>query len=225
MNILVIGSRRTRARDRPQAEGEPRRRTGSGARRATAASRRTRSASTSCDGHRRASCGSRRKTRSTSSLSRRTTRSQRAWSTRWRRRASAPSAPARTRRSSRAARVFSKNLMKKYGIPTARYEVFSDPAAAVAYIEAENRFPVVVKADGLALGKGVLIAEDLAAAKDGRALDHGGQGVRRVRQQASSSRNSSRARRFPCSRLRTARRCARWSPRRTTSARWTATRA
>ena len=65
-----------------------------------------------------------------------------------------------------ASKVFSKNLMKKYGIPTARYEVYSDPAAAVAYIEAENRFPVVVKADGLALGKGVLIAEDLAAAKD-----------------------------------------------------------
>ena len=65
-----------------------------------------------------------------------------------------------------SSKVFSKNLMKKYGIPTARYEVFSDPAAAVAYIEAENRFPVVVKADGLALGKGVLIAEDLAAAKD-----------------------------------------------------------
>ena len=65
-----------------------------------------------------------------------------------------------------SSKVFSKNLMKKYGIPTARYEVFSDPVAAVAYIEAENRFPVVVKADGLALGKGVLIAEDLAAAKD-----------------------------------------------------------
>ena len=65
-----------------------------------------------------------------------------------------------------SSKVFSKNLMKKYGIPTARYEVFSDPAEAVAYIEAVNRFPVVVKADGLALGKGVLIAEDLAAAKD-----------------------------------------------------------
>lgn len=64
------------------------------------------------------------------------------------------------------SKVFSKNLMKKYGIPTAGYEVFSDPAAAVAYIEAAGKFPVVVKADGLALGKGVIIAEDLAAAKD-----------------------------------------------------------
>ena len=64
-----------------------------------------------------------------------------------------------------SSKVFSKNLMKKYGIPTADYEVFSDPAAAVAYIEAQGRFPVVVKADGLALGKGVIIAEDFAAAK------------------------------------------------------------
>ena len=64
-----------------------------------------------------------------------------------------------------SSKVFSKNLMKKYGIPTAAYEVFSDPAAAVAYIEKENRFPVVVKADGLALGKGVIIAEDFEAAK------------------------------------------------------------
>ena len=65
-----------------------------------------------------------------------------------------------------SSKVFSKNLMKKYGIPTAAYEVFSDPAAAVAYIEAQGKFPVVVKADGLALGKGVIIAEDFAAAKE-----------------------------------------------------------
>ena len=64
-----------------------------------------------------------------------------------------------------SSKVFSKNLMKKYGIPTAAYEVFSDPAAAVQYIENEGKFPVVVKADGLALGKGVIIAEDLDAAK------------------------------------------------------------
>ena len=64
-----------------------------------------------------------------------------------------------------SSKVFSKNLMKKYGIPTAAYEVFSDPAAAVAYIEKEGKFPVVVKADGLALGKGVIIAEDFEAAK------------------------------------------------------------
>lgn len=64
-----------------------------------------------------------------------------------------------------SSKVFSKNLMKKYGIPTAAYEVFSEPAAAVAYIEKEGKFPVVVKADGLALGKGVIIAEDFEAAK------------------------------------------------------------
>lgn len=65
-----------------------------------------------------------------------------------------------------SSKVFSKNLMKKYNIPTARYEVFSKPAAAVAYIEEQGKFPVVVKADGLALGKGVIIAEDLEGAKD-----------------------------------------------------------
>ncbi len=65
-----------------------------------------------------------------------------------------------------ASKVFSKDLMKRYGIPTAQYEVFSDPAEAVAWIEKNNRFPIVVKADGLALGKGVLICSDLDAAKD-----------------------------------------------------------
>ncbi len=56
--------------------------------------------------------------------------------------------------------------MKKYGIPTAAYEVFSEPAAAVAYIEKEGKFPVVVKADGLALGKGVLICNTREEAID-----------------------------------------------------------
>lgn len=65
-----------------------------------------------------------------------------------------------------ASKVFSKDLMKRYGIPTAQYEVFSEPAEAVAWIEKNNRFPIVVKADGLALGKGVLICSDLDAAKD-----------------------------------------------------------
>ncbi len=64
------------------------------------------------------------------------------------------------------SKVFSKSLMKKYGIPTAKYETFDNPSDAIAYIEQENRFPVVVKADGLALGKGVIIAEDFAAAQD-----------------------------------------------------------
>ena len=64
-----------------------------------------------------------------------------------------------------ASKVFSKNLMKKYGIPTARYEVFDDAAAAIAYIEEIGEFPAVIKADGLALGKGVLIPETLEEAK------------------------------------------------------------
>jgi len=64
------------------------------------------------------------------------------------------------------SKVFSKNLMKKYGIPTARYEVFEDPAKVIAYIEEQNSFPAVIKADGLALGKGVVIAQNLEEAKD-----------------------------------------------------------
>ena len=55
------------------------------------------------------------------------------------------------------SKVFSKNLMKKYGIPTAKYEVFSDMEAALSYLDTAP-IPTVVKADGLALGKGVIIA-------------------------------------------------------------------
>ncbi len=61
------------------------------------------------------------------------------------------------------SKVFSKNLMKKYGIPTAAYEVFDDPAAARAYLDTAS-FPIVIKADGLALGKGVLICADRSEA-------------------------------------------------------------
>ncbi len=56
------------------------------------------------------------------------------------------------------SKIFSKNLMKKYNIPTAAYEVFTDSAAALTYLET-CPIPVVVKADGLALGKGVIIAQ------------------------------------------------------------------
>ncbi len=63
------------------------------------------------------------------------------------------------------SKVFSKNLMKKYGIPTAKYEVFSDLAAALAYLETAP-IPTVIKADGLALGKGVIIAFTREEAKD-----------------------------------------------------------
>lgn len=62
------------------------------------------------------------------------------------------------------SKVFSKNLMKKYGIPTAEYEVFSDMDAALDYLETAP-VPTVVKADGLALGKGVIIAETREEAK------------------------------------------------------------
>ena len=65
-----------------------------------------------------------------------------------------------------ASKVFSKDLMKKYGIPTAEYEVFDDPAKAMEYIRGRGQYPVVVKADGLALGKGVLICQSEAEAKD-----------------------------------------------------------
>ena len=64
-----------------------------------------------------------------------------------------------------ASKVFSKNLMKKYGIPTASYEVFQDPAAALDYLK-DASFPIVIKADGLALGKGVLIPQDLSQAQE-----------------------------------------------------------
>lgn len=62
------------------------------------------------------------------------------------------------------SKVFSKNLMKKYGIPTAAYEVFDDMNAALDYLETAP-IPTVVKADGLALGKGVIIAQTRDEAK------------------------------------------------------------
>ena len=63
------------------------------------------------------------------------------------------------------SKVFSKALMKKYGIPTAAYETFTDAEKAIGYIKAQNIFPTVIKCDGLALGKGVIIAKDLAEAE------------------------------------------------------------
>ena len=63
------------------------------------------------------------------------------------------------------SKVFSKNLMKKYGIPTAAYEVFSDAEAALEYVK-ECPIPTVIKADGLALGKGVIIAMTREEAHD-----------------------------------------------------------
>ena len=63
------------------------------------------------------------------------------------------------------SKVFSKNLMKKYGIPTAEYEVFTDMEKALAYLETAP-IPTVIKADGLALGKGVIIAMTREEAKE-----------------------------------------------------------
>ncbi|NMP36745.1 MAG: phosphoribosylamine--glycine ligase [Clostridiales bacterium] len=63
------------------------------------------------------------------------------------------------------SKVFSKQLMKKYSIPTAAYEVFENEDEALGYLDSLSSFPVVIKADGLALGKGVIIAEDMMQAK------------------------------------------------------------
>ena len=63
-----------------------------------------------------------------------------------------------------ASKIFSKNLMHKYGIPTAKSEVFTDADAALAYL-ATQQAPIVVKADGLALGKGVVVAQTIEEAR------------------------------------------------------------
>ena len=63
------------------------------------------------------------------------------------------------------SKVFSKDLMKKYGIPTAGYEVFDKPADALNYIRLQDSYPAVVKADGLALGKGVILCDGYEEAK------------------------------------------------------------
>lgn len=62
-------------------------------------------------------------------------------------------------------KAFSKEFMKKYHIPTADYEIFSDPASAVSYLREKNQFPAVIKASGLALGKGVIIAQNMEEAE------------------------------------------------------------
>ncbi len=65
------------------------------------------------------------------------------------------------------SKAFSKDLMKKYHIPTAAYETFTDKEAAIEYLKTKASFPIVLKASGLALGKGVLICKDLPEALDG----------------------------------------------------------
>lgn len=73
--------------------------------------------------------------------------------------------------SKAAARIegskgFAKALMKKYGIPTAAYEIFDDEEKAIAYLKANDTYPIVIKADGLASGKGVIIAQSEEEAID-----------------------------------------------------------
>ena len=65
------------------------------------------------------------------------------------------------------SKAFSKDLMKKYNIPTAAYENFDNPEEAIAYLKEKAEFPIVLKADGLALGKGVLICNTLDEAEEG----------------------------------------------------------
>ena len=72
-----------------------------------------------------------------------------------------------------ASKVFSKNLMKKYGIPTADYQVFDDARSAKEYLKTAE-YPIVVKADGLALGKGVIICKDKKRSDESRKRNHAG---------------------------------------------------
>ncbi len=65
-----------------------------------------------------------------------------------------------------ASKVFSKDLMKKYNIPTAMYETFDNSKSAVEFIKNNDTYPIVIKADGLALGKGVIIADNFKEAED-----------------------------------------------------------
>ena len=74
--------------------------------------------------------------------------------------------PRKNAAMSEGSKAFSKDLMKKYDIPTAAYENFTDPEKAIAYLETA-KMPIVLKADGLALGKGVLICNTLEEAKAG----------------------------------------------------------
>ena len=74
--------------------------------------------------------------------------------------------PSRAAAILEGSKAFSKDLMKKYQIPTAAYETFDDPEKALAYLETA-KMPIVLKADGLALGKGVLICNTLEEARDG----------------------------------------------------------
>ncbi|MCL2487512.1 MAG: phosphoribosylamine--glycine ligase [Oscillospiraceae bacterium] len=74
--------------------------------------------------------------------------------------------PSKAAAAIEGSKVFSKGLMKQYGIPTAAYESFGDPEAALGYITGRGKFPVWIKADGLAFGKGAVFCADIAQAAD-----------------------------------------------------------
>ena len=89
---------------------------------------------------------------------------RRASSTTWRRPGSRRSAPRRAAAQLETSKGFTKDLCRKYGIPTAGYERFTAAAPAKAYVRAKGA-PIVVKADGLAAGKGVVVAQTVAEAE------------------------------------------------------------
>ena len=122
------------------------------------------------------------------------------------------------------SKAFAKNLMKKYGIPTAEYEIFDDMEAALSYID-RRPAPMVVKADGLALGKGVLICRHPGRGPAGGALHDGAGSLRRPPAAGWWWRNSWRARKSPCFPSPTEKPWRPWSPPWTTSGRWTEIRA
>ncbi|QQR89350.1 MAG: phosphoribosylamine--glycine ligase [Myxococcales bacterium] len=74
--------------------------------------------------------------------------------------------PSRAAAQLEGSKVYSKEFMRRHGIPTAAFQSFDDPQAAIAYLDSRNEGPVVVKADGLAAGKGVYVASTLSAAKE-----------------------------------------------------------
>ena len=116
------------------------------------------------------------------------------------------------------SKVFSKNLMKKYGIPTAAYETFADAGEAAAYVRANRKYPLVVKADGLALeqGRADLRGRGRGAGRCEKASWRTGSSARRAA--VSSSRSFSRGRRFLYSALPTEKPSCPWCPAWTTSA-------
>ncbi len=74
--------------------------------------------------------------------------------------------PGRAAARLEASKIFTKDLLRKYGLPTARSATFTEPEPALAYLNERDTYPVVIKADGLAAGKGVLIARDAGEAED-----------------------------------------------------------